>query len=268
MDKNTDQNSQPKDAAPSRVVRWCLVGLPLGLIITGVLSFVIYFHDKNNKIVPVVSQYAAMFRREFDANDFSRYQRIFNEEIGERSLDHPENLEAASAFIESTMGYDNMGYRVMRQEFVVDGKPLINLVAELPGKEIPNEVVIVLANYLSTVSNPAGDSAAVAAMFSLAHAMTGTEQGRTIRFVAVADSDNKADFQRNGSWHLAQERIQKGENVRKIIVLSVPPEDIAVGAAWPNANVQALTVNPALKGEDLLARLQEIRTQIELAAAK
>ena len=80
-------------------------------------------------------------------DEYRRYIRIFTQDIGPRTLDKPQNIEAAQSFIESTLGYDNMGYRVVRHEFERGGRKFAHLEVEVTGKSSPDKTVLVTARY-------------------------------------------------------------------------------------------------------------------------
>lgn len=236
---------------PGLAVRAFLIVLPVGLAFMVPISLWIYYQKKHQP-APAASQYAVMLRRDLNAEDFARYVRILSQDIGERSLAKPENLDAAAAFIESTMGYDNMGYAVHRQTFEVQGRAVVNLIAELPGKSKPDEAVLVLAAY------DAADASGIAAMMCVAHALTGTEHARTIRFAALVNAGD-ADASVNGLHQLAQES-SRGQRVTTALVpvalpmTSSPPP-------WAQVPVRAFTP----KAIDLTA-LQELQRLVVEAA--
>lgn len=241
---------------PTIWVRAFLIGLPLCLAFMVPLSLVIYYQRKHQP-EPAASQFAAMLRKDLNAEDFARYQRIMKQDIGERSLAKPENLDAATAFIESTMGYDNMGYAVQRETFEVKGRPLVNLVAELPGKSKPGEVVLVLAAY------DASDVSGIAALMCAAHAVTGSEHARTIRFAAVVNAQDP-DPTSNGLWQLAQSEPNSRVTIKKILPLSLFSESAL--SSWKGAEVQQLTALPGLIASESLDALKKIVAEIETAS--
>src|SRR4051794_25919208 len=163
----TGQPAAPEQRA-GYLIRALLIALPIGLGFMIPLSLWIYYQKKHQPVA-ATSQYAAMLRKDVDAEDFARYVRILSQDIGDRSLAKPENLDAAASFIESTVGYDNMGYAVQRQTFDVQGRPAVNLIAELPGKTKPKELVLVVANY----DEP--DATGISAVMCAAHAFAGTD---------------------------------------------------------------------------------------------
>jgi hypothetical protein len=181
------------------LVRWFVVGLPLGLLIMGALSFVIYFQKRNAKEAALLapSRYAVMLRKDLNLADYQRYLRIFEQEIGPRTTDQPENIEAAQSFIESTLGFGNMGYQVVRREIEAAGKACIYFEVELKGSNSAGRVHLVTARYDGINSRD------IAALLCLANAFTGTQHRDTIRFVAWfggTDSDGKFQLDRYRRW--------------------------------------------------------------------
>jgi len=249
-----------------RLVRWFVGGLPLGLIIMGALSFVFYFNKKNAP-APVASDLAGMLRREINTDDFSRYVRILNQEIGVRNEMHRENLEATAAFVDSTLGFDNMGYHVKRQPFDVAGKEVANFVVELTGKVKPKETVLVLAAYDSTGMNLPTEAASTAALFSMAHALTGTTPDRTVRFAAVANAKAKAPGE-NGCFVLARELAAAGQVVTHVVSLA-PLSDVGgLPPEWNKAKLETLEVGAAVQDQAaLLARLNALKSEVQKLAS-
>lgn len=240
---------------PTIWVRAFIMVLPIGLAFMVPLSLWIYYQRKYQPEA-AASQYAVMLRKDLNADDFARYQRIMTQDIGERTLAHPDNLAAATAFIESTMGYDNMGYAVQRQSFDAKGRPVVNLVAELPGQSKPEEIVLVLAAY------DAADVSGIAAMMCVAHALTGTNHARTIRFAAVVNTQ-EPDSSSNGLWRLAQSELNLRSAVKTILPLSAFPA--AALASWTDSGTAVQPVPPLPGNTDPLTALKEIVTQLETA---
>lgn len=175
--------NQPVATVVNPLVRWFIVGLPLGILILGGLSFIIYFQKKDATDHPASSRYAEMFRKDVNMEDYRHHLEVFNQTIGPRIPEKPENIEAAESYIKSTMGYDNMGYQVLRREVEVNGKTFAHIVVELTGKKNPEQVVLVTSRYDGERSED------IAALMMMAHALTGTVHGNTIRFAAVYGAD-------------------------------------------------------------------------------
>jgi hypothetical protein len=92
--------------------------------------------------------------------------------IGERNVVRYRNLVAASESIERELaGY---GYTVERQEYDVEGKTCVNLAAEIPGADRPDQIVVVGAHYDSVVFCPGANDngTGVAATLALARALS------------------------------------------------------------------------------------------------
>jgi len=185
-------DTTPTAVRPNRLVWWFVAGLPLGLVVMGALSFIFYFQKRNQRMTPQPSRLAAMLRKDLSMEDFARYERILSQDLGERSLNKPENLDAAASFIESTLGLNNMGYAAVRRGFTLQGRELVNIEAELRGSQRPRDLVLVAARY------DGSDVRGLAAMLCLANALTATTHSSTVRFVALVVGDAN-DEEKNGA---------------------------------------------------------------------
>lgn len=205
------------------LVRWFIIGLPLGLLILGGLSFILYFQKRNASDHPASSRYAEMLRKDLNMEDYRHHIDVFNQTIGPRTPDKPGNIEAAESYIKSTLGYDNMGYQVVRLEFEVNAKSLAHIMVELTGKKNPEQVLLVTSRYDGERSEN------IAALLMMAHALTGTTHRNTIRFAAVyganeamlGESSNITEFKLSGpkiDAEDAMKELRAAEN--KIVVLS------------------------------------------------
>lgn len=230
-----DSASAPAAGSP---VRWFLVGLPLGLLVMGALSFVIYFQKRHAKELAASSpsRYAAMLRKDLNLDDYRRYIRIFEKEIGPRTPDRPENIEAAQSFIESTLGFGNMGYQVIRREAELDGKAPVFFEVELNGRSPGADTQLITARYDGA---PGKD---IAALLCLANAFTGTVHGGTIRFVAWFDGGESGG------------KFQLDRYLQRL------PDT-------PKSPVRYLELNgPDPEGKDALGALQALETRIKTLA--
>jgi hypothetical protein len=241
------EQSTPPPQKAGCLVRAFILVLPLGLSFMVPLSLWIYYQKKHHP-APATSQYAAMLRKDLDVEDFTRYARILSQDIGERSVAKPDNLDAAASFIESTMGYDNMGYAVQRQEFEAQGRSLVNLVAELPGKSKPDEVVLVVASY------DEADATSVSALMCVAHALAGSTHARTIKFAAVVEAAGGSAIVRN-------KETEGSGTLKNIIRIGSPSQVNAVPAG--NAPIQNFPMTNFEAAGPLLERLQELQRLIE-----
>jgi hypothetical protein len=245
---NEPQDTSAPPHKPGFMVRAFLIGLPVGLAFMVPISLWIYY-QKKHRPAPATSQYAPILRKELNADDFMRYARILAQDIGERSLAQPDHLDAAVRFIESTMDFANMGYNVQRQNFEADGKPLVNLIAELPGRSRPDEIVWVVAGY------DAADASGIAALMCVAHALTGTDHARTIRFAAVMQSAG-------GLTQLRKD--DRPEQKPRTVIALAPTSSSVSGAAW--AGAESIPFSISSSEASPLGRLRELQTLIEKSA--
>ena len=109
--------------------------------------------------------------------------------IGERHSRRPAALAAAAAYVEETFGA--LGYVVTSQPFAVDGQPFRNLEVTLPGRERPDEVVVVGGHYDSAVGTPGADDNATgtAGVLELARLLRDVPLARTVRLVAFVNEE-------------------------------------------------------------------------------
>lgn len=171
--------SDPPPATPNPWVRWFVVGLPFGLLIMGALSFVFYFHKRNAAREIQPSRFSVAMRKAVNLEEYRRYVKVLDQDIGPRTQDQPGNLEAAQSFIQSTLGYDNMGYDLERRERGKD----VAFEAALPAAKSPRELMLVCARYDGVHAE------ALATLFCLAHALTGSSQRNAVRFFVFDQLD-------------------------------------------------------------------------------
>jgi len=109
--------------------------------------------------------------------------------IGERNSLRYGQLQQAAAYIGDSLR--RMGYQVRGESYLVGGKPVSNILVELPGSSRKDEIVLVGAHYDSVPDCPgANDNASgVAALLELARQFRETRPGRTLRFVAFVNEE-------------------------------------------------------------------------------
>ena len=177
-----------------KIIRACLVGLPVGLIVIGA-GCILYttlsdpIGKTNAAVAPPLAALPPL--TSISASDLESHVRTLTETIGERHAGKHEALDRAKIFLLSTLGPSNIGYQVQQQVYEVDGQKFANIIAELPGTELSDEVVIVGAHYDSAPGTPGADDNAtgVAALISLASEFSKQPQRRTIRFVAFTNEE-------------------------------------------------------------------------------
>ncbi len=212
-----------KEGAP---IRFLVVALPVGLLVLGVLSMVATYLKRDeapadpNEAVRLEA--ASLKRRPVDRENLAHSLDVLAKRIGERHLGKPEALESAAFWIESTLGGGNIGYSVERQVYEVEGKDVRNLVAELPGRSLRSEIVLVGAHYDTVPGSPGANDngSGVAALVALARAFAGDPQARTVRFAAFVNEEPPYfQTERMGSLVYARHCQARGERIVAMLCL-------------------------------------------------
>tara|TARA_R110002096_G_scaffold374692_5_gene568413 strand:- start:257 stop:1303 length:1047 start_codon:yes stop_codon:yes gene_type:complete len=181
-------------------LRFILVAMPAGIMLLGVLSMIgSHLKKADEPMDPNESirlEAARLKQQPVNRADLERYLTILCEQIGERNVGKPEKLEQAAIWIHSTLGGRNLGYSVRPENYVVEtesGESLSvrNLIAELPGLSRRDEIVVVGAHYDTVTGCPGANDngTGVVALLSLAQALAGEQQERTVRFVAFVNEE-------------------------------------------------------------------------------
>jgi hypothetical protein len=115
--------------------------------------------------------------------------RILAGEIGERNLWRYEALGQASRYIQSE--FEAVGLPGAFQEYSVNGKPVRNVEASIPGISRPEEVLVIGAHYDSVQGSPgANDNATgTAAVLEVARLLSGKNMARSVRLVAFVNEE-------------------------------------------------------------------------------
>jgi Zn-dependent M28 family amino/carboxypeptidase len=168
-------------------------------------------------------------------NNLAKHIEILAGDIGARSLTRAqEALYRAAAYIEQT--FENLNYGVRNQHFnatvslkdinnkqINQSMPTRNLIAEIKGKALPNEIVIVGAHYDTEYSSPGANDngSGVAALLELAELFSNRASlGRTLRFVAFSNEEQPfCDTNEMGSKIYADECKQYNENIVAMLCL-------------------------------------------------
>ncbi|MES2594969.1 MAG: hypothetical protein V4662_06530 [Verrucomicrobiota bacterium] len=200
-------------AAPGRFIRYALVILPLGLIITSIISFGIWW-NKKQKVEERSYAYATALRREMSLPALERYTGILREVMQPQGL---ERLSAVASFIDSSMSAENMGYAPKRDRFYDGGVEMSNVYVELTGKQRPHEVRLILVPYGAQGRTDA-EIQALAGMMALGHAMAGARGDTTFRMAAVP-LGVKDPSGRNALERLAGTMLDRQERMMQVTVL-------------------------------------------------
>ncbi len=123
------------------------------------------------------------------ACSLKKHVKKLSGELGERNVYKFAKLEAAAKYLESELS--GAGYEVDRQTFRVRGRECANIVVELKGTDLGDQVVVVGGHYDSatgaTGANDNGTGAA--ATVELAKLFAEKETRRTVRFVLFTNEE-------------------------------------------------------------------------------
>lgn len=110
-------------------------------------------------------------------------------DIGERNLWRYPGLLAAADYIERT--FSALGYVPSDETFHSRGRPVRNLIAEVPGQSAAREIVLVGAHYDTVMGSPGANDngSGVAALLELARLLAERPLSRTLRFVAFVNEE-------------------------------------------------------------------------------
>lgn len=162
------------------------------------------------------------------AASLEEHVRALAADIGERNLYTRDSMAEATAYIEARMrtaGYEperhGYGLSGVSADYLA-GRSADNLIAELPGTERPDEVVVVGAHYDTVANSPGADDNAsgVATLLALARWFRERPQARSLRFVAFANEEppffQTADM---GSHAYAARSRRRGERITAMVSL-------------------------------------------------
>ena len=154
------------------------------------------------------------------AQRLAAHVRVLSSEIGIRDLEHADQLRRAERYIVEQ--FSQAGYIPTSHEYTaVAGISSRNLIAERPGREPEEPLVIVGAHYDSCGTPGADDNASgVASLLELARALDHAQYRRTVRFIAFVNEEPPF-FQTDlmGSRVYARELKRQGGRVRAMLSL-------------------------------------------------
>lgn len=157
------------------------------------------------------------------AVQLKRHVKKLAVEIGDRSLERPEALEAAAQYIAqcfNDVGYEHLdiqGFDIASAK--AKGK---NIIAELLGTEQPEIIFTLGAHYDTVPGTPGADDNAtgVAALLQLAKALFHKPLPFTVRFVAFAREETRIKHEM-GSYAYAKRCAERGEKHMGMIALEM-----------------------------------------------
>ena len=212
-----------------KIIRTALVALPVGLFVLGMVAVVVthvspkLLHHSQDENLGKNLESARMTQRPVNAGDLKLLVETLSSRIGERNLEKQDSLKKAAVWVESTLGPSNAGYPIRRQAFDVGPDKVWNVIAELRGNSRAKEFVVVGAHFDSAPGSAGvnDNGSGVAALISLARAFAGSQQARTIQFVAFVNGE-PAYFETNamGSVNFAAEAKREGMKIEAMIDLN------------------------------------------------
>jgi hypothetical protein len=200
----------------SALIRLMILVLVLGGLVLGAWWMMIRMPlESYDGPLPLLSreQEAAMEAMKRDV------QRLAGD-IGERNVFLPVLLKASADYIEGEL--HEAGYAVISQRFEVRDVECRNLIVEIPGQSLPDEVVVVGAHYDSAQGSPGANDngSGIAALLALARSWAGSEPARTLRFVAFVNEEPPFfQTEKMGSLIYAQHCREQGDQVVAMLSL-------------------------------------------------
>lgn len=143
-------------------------------------------------------------------------------EIGDRSLERPQALEATAQYIFDCLSRPDYSPEI--QPFSVAGQeqPGKNIIWEKLGTTYPEKILVFGAHYDTVPGTPGADDNAtgVAAMLALAKFFANIDLPVTVRFVGFAREET-SKYQEMGSYAYARRCFQRGEKIIGMVSLEM-----------------------------------------------
>ena len=161
------------------------------IVILFVFLFFGFFHWTSNMVAKSYSgRFLPLSEQEKDISSNLRdHVFMLAGEIGERNIWLPQKLNAAAAYIEII--WQEQNFAVQRQEYEARGVESANLIIEIPGTSLPDQIVLVGAHYDSVLGSPGANDngSGVASLLEISRLLAGTKSARTVRFVAFTNEE-------------------------------------------------------------------------------
>lgn len=141
-------------------------------------------------------------------------------QIGERHLWRPQQLEQAAAYIEEQ--FRAAGCRTHDQTYAVQNQAVRNLIAEIPGCDRPEDIVVIGAHYDSVIGTPGANDngSGVAVLLELARQFCASAPSRTLRLVAFVNEEPPF-FQTGEMGSLVYARAARAKAERIVAMVSL-----------------------------------------------
>ncbi len=160
-------------------------------------------------------------RNEIIKNSHEIIQRL-SVDIGERTIAKYQNLQNARDFIMEK--FSEYGAEPLLQKYMADGHPVYNIIAEIPGYQWPDRVVVVGGHYDTIEGTPGADdnATAVAGLLEIYRLLSEHPVRRTVRFVAFTLEEPpyfSSDLM--GSMQYAKSCRDKGDRIDFMVCLEM-----------------------------------------------
>jgi len=216
-DKSANTRAERKKGVkiPKFICKTLRLTLLLSLLIFAFLLYtVLKIRETPSVAVPMIP--------EMKTTALYRHVEALSVTIGSRSVYEYDRLNAAKDYIAASLR--GMGYKPEIQSYLYEGRTYGNIVATLPGKDRPGEVVLVGAHYDTYAATPGADdnASAVAMLLELCRILKQETHGRTLKFVFFTLEEPpvfRSKFM--GSAVYAGKARRGGENITAMICLEM-----------------------------------------------
>jgi len=167
---------------------WFIAGFVL--ILSIILFFIFFLWTSHMVEKSYTGHFLPLSEREKNISD-NLHDHVFMlaGEIGERNIWLHEKLNAAAAYIEKT--WQEQDYTVQHQEYETRSVKSANLIIEIPGNSLTDQIILVGAHYDSVLGSPGANDngSGVASLLEISRLLSGTKHARTIRFIAFTNEE-------------------------------------------------------------------------------
>ncbi|KPJ99937.1 MAG: hypothetical protein AMJ60_03250 [Desulfobacterales bacterium SG8_35] len=141
-------------------------------------------------------------------------------EIGERNILLPQKLNAAAAYIKKV--WQEQDFAVQFQEYTARDVKSANLIIEIPGTSLPEQIVLIGAHYDTVPGSPGANDngSGLASLLEVSRLLAGIKPARTVRFVAFTNEEPPFFLRRDmGSRVYASRSRSLNENIVAMLSL-------------------------------------------------
>ncbi|MDJ0950888.1 MAG: M28 family peptidase [Alphaproteobacteria bacterium] len=151
-----------------------------------------------------------------------RHVGTLSADIGERSVVRGDGLDRAKRYL--VQSFQAAGLSVNEQTYVYRGRPVANLIADLPGAPADSAPLLIGAHYDTVVDTPGADDNAsgVAVLLELARWAAENRPAAAVRFVAFTLEEPPVfGTAQQGSRVFVRRLVEDGKRINGAIVLEM-----------------------------------------------